>query len=164
MKDKIAESLIEHEYTLQSSHFGHYFLRKVNLPLYKRDKREWRDRQAREVGGTPAELHAQAAKQELLQKQQQAQQAEKQESQATPAEPIEAANNEGDGKKRKDRKRKKEKVDEIDELFNTVKRGKVDGGAAAVPSRPALQQRTENQVEESILKALKGASSETKHT
>lgn len=124
LKDKIAASLVPHEYALQNSNFGYYFLRKVNLPLYKRNKDEWKARQGRGEGGTPAELHAQAARK--LQEQQQAKaeaEAARQRQEATAAASSALADETEPSKKDK-KKRKKDKVDEIDEVFKTVKRGK----------------------------------------
>ncbi len=125
LKAQIATSLIPHEYDLQGSHFGHFFLRKVNLPLFKRKPHEWKDKQARDVGGTPAELHARAAKQQA--------EAEQAKAAAAAVEPVLEAKSEilegvapvnGEAKKEK-KKRKKEKADEIDEVFSmAAKRGK----------------------------------------
>merc|ERR1711939_451579 len=135
LKDKIATSLKPHEYTLQNSHFGHYFLRKVNLPLFKRDPREWRDRQAKGVGGTPAELHSRAQKQQLpvYGQAQQAPAAAAPGAAVTSLPAEDAAAVEGDGqaskkdKKEKKKRKKEEQTDEIDELFNkaAAKKSKV---------------------------------------
>ncbi|KEI41361.1 uncharacterized protein L969DRAFT_85139 [Mixia osmundae IAM 14324] len=55
LKEKIAISLIPHHQTLQSSHFGHYFVRKVEVPLYQRRPSEWRNKMIQKVPGwTPA--------------------------------------------------------------------------------------------------------------
>lgn len=117
-QDKIAASLKPHEYALQNSHFGHYFLRKVNLPLYKRDPREWRDRQSRGVGGTPAELYAKAQREQ--QERQQAHQAVStaQVPQTASTETAEPGQKEKKDKKEKKKRKKEEQMDEIDELFS----------------------------------------------
>lgn len=121
LKAQIATSLLSHEYDLQASHFGHFFLRKVNLPLFKRKPQEWKDRQARDVGGTPAELHARAAKQQLQAEQARAiAQVQAQEAAIEPAQLETEPGVEGK-KEKKDKKRKKERVDEIDEVFKNVK-------------------------------------------
>ena len=124
LKAQIATSLLPHEYDLQNSHFGHFFLRKVNLPLFKRKPQEWKDRQAKDVGGTPAELHARAAKF----------QAEAEQAKASAEAKVETAPEEAavviDGKKEK-KKRKKETTDEIDEVFRSTKKGKKELSASA---------------------------------
>lgn len=122
-QDKIAESLLPHEMDLHGSYFGHFFIRKVNLPLYKRNKDEWKNRQARNVGGTPAELHAQA------------QQAPQARSAATASrqEPVIPAVQQQEDSTLSQKKRRKAKADapdEIDEIFGTSKRVKVNGIAA----------------------------------
>jgi nucleolar protein 9 len=45
-QDKIAGSLVEQENFLQASHFGHFFLRKLSLPLYQRRREEWKAKMA----------------------------------------------------------------------------------------------------------------------
>lgn len=114
---------------MQGSYFGHYFARKVNLPLYKRNRYDWKDRQARGVGGTPAELRAQ---------QHQAAPTQRQHApvavQAPPA-PSAPATEQGDAKatSKKRRKAKAEEPDEIDQIFGTssAKRGRLDAGVVA---------------------------------
>ena len=128
LRDKIAHSLLKDELNLQNSHYGHFFLRKVNLPLFRRDPREWRDRQARDVGGTPAELYARAAeKQQMLQLHSQEQQQQKQQQ---AQDYVSLSNSTLDGARATKEKKKRKKIktqgtDEIDQLFETVKRGKV---------------------------------------
>ena len=46
MQEKIAKSLQSHESNLAGSHYGKYFVRKMNLLLLKRDPDAWRARQA----------------------------------------------------------------------------------------------------------------------
>lgn len=118
LKVQIATSLIPHDYDLQGSHFGHFFLRKVNLPLFKRKPAEWKDKQARDVGGTPAELHAKAAKQ---QKEAEQARAAARATQVEAAFSVESAAQQAKQDEKKDKKRKNQKVDEIDEVFKNVK-------------------------------------------
>ncbi|KAL9936822.1 hypothetical protein V8E36_004057 [Tilletia maclaganii] len=42
-KDKIASEALKHERTLLSSHFGNFFLKRINVALYRRDPRKWRE-------------------------------------------------------------------------------------------------------------------------
>jgi hypothetical protein len=94
--------------------------------LYKRNKYEWKDRQARGVGGTPAELHAQK----------QAVPAHRLAAQAAPATTtatatVEETNTEEIQSKKK-RKNKTEEVDEIDQIFGGAsKKGKLSSGVVA---------------------------------
>lgn len=128
-QDKIAESLVRYELDLHGSFFGHFFIRKVNLPLYKRNKYEWKERQARGVGGTPAELHAQ--KQAIPPHRQAAQAAatiHPSRSQVVQVEATDAT----DTSSKKRRKAKTEEADEIDQIFGgATKRGRVDAGVVA---------------------------------
>lgn len=129
LKDKIAESLIQDELKLQGSFFGHFFIRKVNLPLYKRNKYDWKEKQARGVGGTPAELHAQQAQQQSMPAHRLAAQAAvSAHSESAPS--AEASNDQETGKKK--RKNKAGGADEIDEIFGgATKKGKLSAGVVA---------------------------------
>lgn len=49
LKDKIAASLTEQGNFLQSSQFGHFFARKVELPLFMRRREEWKAKMARQM-------------------------------------------------------------------------------------------------------------------
>lgn len=42
LKDKIAASLVEQQNFLQASQYGHFFARKVELPLFQRRREEWK--------------------------------------------------------------------------------------------------------------------------
>ena len=42
LKDKIAASLVEHQTFLQQSSYGHFFARKVELPLWVRAREQWK--------------------------------------------------------------------------------------------------------------------------
>ncbi len=48
LKDKIAQSLVSQQGYLQSSQFGHFFARKVEIPLWSRRREEWKAKKARE--------------------------------------------------------------------------------------------------------------------
>lgn len=114
---------------MQGSYFGHYFARKVNLPLYKRNKYDWKDRQARGVGGTPAELRAQ---QSAMPPQRQPRSSAQQIAPVAVAQAVsaDATDSEKAGKKR--RKARTEEADEIDQIFGgATKRGKLDAGVVA---------------------------------
>jgi nucleolar protein 9 len=52
LKDKIAASLVDQGNFLQSSQFGHFFARKVELPLWERRREEWKLKMAN--AGKPA--------------------------------------------------------------------------------------------------------------
>lgn len=125
-QDKIAESLIQDELKLQGSFYGHFFIRKVNLPLYKRNKYEWKEKQARGVGGTPAELHSQ--RQSIPAHRLAAQSAGPTRTEAVPS--TETAKDEKSSKKK--RKNKTDGMDEIDEIFGgATKKGKLSAGVIA---------------------------------
>ena len=113
---------------MQGSYFGHYFARKVNLPLYKRNKWEWKDRQARGVGGTPAELRAQQA---AMPPQRQARAPTQHPARAAAAVAPDTAEASQKSEKKR-RKARTEEADEIDQIFGTAsKRGKLDAGVVA---------------------------------
>ncbi|KAK4704189.1 nucleolar protein 9, partial [Phenoliferia sp. Uapishka_3] len=42
LKDKIAASLVEHQIFLQQSSYGHFFARKLELPLWERRREQWK--------------------------------------------------------------------------------------------------------------------------
>lgn len=127
-QDKIAESLVPDELKLQGSFFGHFFIRKVNLPLYKRNKYEWKDRQARGVGGTPAELHAQKS---AVPAHRLAAQAAAPAPATTTTTSVAETNTEEKQSKKK-RKSKTEEGDEIDQIFGGAsKKGKLSSGVVA---------------------------------
>lgn len=42
MKDKIAASLVGQQNFLQASQYGHFFARKLELPLWERRREEWK--------------------------------------------------------------------------------------------------------------------------
>lgn len=46
LKDKIAASLVEHQTFLQQSSYGHFFARKVELPLWERRREQWKGKMA----------------------------------------------------------------------------------------------------------------------
>jgi hypothetical protein len=95
----------------------------VNLPLYKRNKEEWKNRQARGQGGTPAELHAQAR---AMPPQRQSRTWQAAESRpAAQAVSEESTGDTSSSKKR--RKARTEEADEIDQIFGGAsKRGRVE--------------------------------------
>jgi len=43
LREKIAKSLLDHEETLMQSYYGKFFARTVNLPLFRRDVRKWKN-------------------------------------------------------------------------------------------------------------------------
>jgi len=45
-QDKIAASLADQQQFLLASHFGHFFLRKLFLPLHQRKLEEWKVKMA----------------------------------------------------------------------------------------------------------------------
>lgn len=49
LKDKIAQSLVVQQGFLQQSQFGHFFARKVEIPLWTRRREEWKAKKAKEV-------------------------------------------------------------------------------------------------------------------
>lgn len=55
LKDKMAASLAEHQTFLQQSSYGHFFARKLELPLWERRREQWKGKMAaalaREKGG-----------------------------------------------------------------------------------------------------------------
>jgi len=48
LKDKIAQSLVVQQGYLQQSQFGHFFARKVEIPLWQRRREEWKLKKAKE--------------------------------------------------------------------------------------------------------------------
>ncbi|KIY48757.1 ARM repeat-containing protein [Fistulina hepatica ATCC 64428] len=59
LKEKIARSLFPHEYFLVGSHYGKFFLRKVNLNLLKRAPEEWKNQMLRTKDPAPQATPAQ---------------------------------------------------------------------------------------------------------
>ena len=53
-QDKIAESLVGHDNFLLSSHFGHFFLKKVQLPLHQRRRDEWKAKMSQQAAAAKA--------------------------------------------------------------------------------------------------------------
>lgn len=49
LKDKIAASLVDQGNFLQASQFGHFFARKVELPLFMRRREEWKSKMAKQM-------------------------------------------------------------------------------------------------------------------
>jgi nucleolar protein 9 len=49
---------VEHESFLQASHYGHFFLRKLSLPLYQRRRDDWKARMAAEAVAMPRTIGA----------------------------------------------------------------------------------------------------------
>ncbi|KAM0748265.1 hypothetical protein T439DRAFT_304642 [Meredithblackwellia eburnea MCA 4105] len=46
LKDKIAASLVKHQLFLQQSSYGHFFARKLELPLWERRREQWKAKMA----------------------------------------------------------------------------------------------------------------------
>ncbi|PLW58036.1 hypothetical protein PCANC_00733 [Puccinia coronata f. sp. avenae] len=46
LKEKIASSLVSHQVFLQKSSFGHFFLKKLDLPLFERQREAWKSKMA----------------------------------------------------------------------------------------------------------------------
>ena len=152
LRDKIAASLLEHEGFLHGSQYGRFLLRKVNLPAYRKNRHEWRNKQAQGIGGTPAELHAQAAK-----------------AATATSEPLEivapqhtqVASKEQDTRQSKNeekkRKSKTQEEDEIDELFNKPKKSKSSKMAEPVSADGDIKQVKPPKDLEGVLNAIKSS-------
>ena len=59
LQDKIADSLVGEENFLLSSAFGHYFYKKVQLPLHQRKRKDWKAKMA-QMDAQAAQLAAAA--------------------------------------------------------------------------------------------------------
>ncbi|GAA5952241.1 hypothetical protein JCM21900_000464 [Sporobolomyces salmonicolor] len=116
LKDKIAASLAEDPRTmmdLQKSAYGHFFARKVDLPLWMRRRDDWKAKMARLAQEEKAKVAAEAGAQEDKARVA-AEGGAQAQGQAIGANGANGAG-EGEGKKRKKRERK---ADEVDEIFS----------------------------------------------
>ncbi|GAA5909637.1 RNA-binding RNA processing protein NOP9 [Sporobolomyces salmoneus] len=118
LKDKIAASLSADPRTameLQKSPYGHFFARKVELPLWERRRDDWKAKMAR----LAAEEKAKKQEEEAIANRSNQQQ-------ATAATNAAAASSGGveDGEKKKKKKRER-KADEVDEIFAKSKKPKM---------------------------------------
>ncbi|KAK4049232.1 Nucleolar protein 9 [Microbotryomycetes sp. JL221] len=112
LKDKIAESLVGDAFALQASQFGHFFVRKVELPLWQRRRGEWKQKMAvidaqvkgLQLPGQPAPAQAQPQLEE----------------QAEPVKTNGEADASTDKKDKQDKKKHKRDrpKDEVDEIFD----------------------------------------------
>ncbi|KAI5481043.1 rRNA processing protein Nop9 [Pseudohyphozyma bogoriensis] len=69
LKDKIAASLVDHANFLQASAYGHFFARKLELPLWQRRRADWKAKMAaaapgRKMEDRPAVVHDEPKKRE----------------------------------------------------------------------------------------------------
>jgi nucleolar protein 9 len=113
LKDKIAASLAADPRTameLQKSPYGHFFARKVELPLWERRRDDWKAKMARLAAEEKAKKHEEEAI--AIRSQQQ-----------TPVAVTTGAGEDGEKKKKKKRERK---ADEVDEIFAKAKKSKTE--------------------------------------
>ncbi|GAA5903330.1 hypothetical protein JCM5296_005664 [Sporobolomyces johnsonii] len=115
LKDKIAASLAADPRTmmdLQKSAYGHFFARKVDVPLWMRRRDDWKAKMARLAQEDKARVAAEKQEQERATKQAVA---------APPAATgADGAGGEGggEGEGRKRKKKRERKADEVDEIFS----------------------------------------------
>ncbi|KAM0791930.1 hypothetical protein ACM66B_004184 [Microbotryomycetes sp. NB124-2] len=114
LKDKIAASLVDEQHFLQSSSFGHFFVRKLELPLWQRRRGEWKAKMA----ANDALVKGLQLPGQLPQQQQ--------EASSNGAATIEASADGNGDKKDKSKKKKRDRPkDEVDEIFEqTTKKSK----------------------------------------
>lgn len=148
LKDKIAASLAADPRTamdLQKSPYGHFFARKVELPLWERRRDDWKAKMAR----LAAEEKAKKAEEEAI--------ANRKEQQQVAA--VESTNGGDEDKKRK--KKRERKADEVDEIFAKArdpKKSKVDseGGEKKVKEKVKPKKNREEELGD-VLAAIKAS-------
>jgi len=148
LKDKIAASLAADPRTamdLQKSPYGHFFARKVELPLWERRRDDWKAKMAR----LAAEEKAKKAEEEDI--------ANRKEQQQVAA--VEATNGGEEDKKRK--KKRERKADEVDEIFAKArdpKKSKMDteGGEKKVKETVKPKKNREEELGD-VLQAIKAS-------
>ncbi|KAK4046586.1 Nucleolar protein 9 [Microbotryomycetes sp. JL201] len=141
LKDKIAASLVNEQHFLQASSFGHFFVRKLELPLWQRRRGEWKAKMA----ANDAQV-----KGLKLPGQEQPQQQQQQQNLAESAAEV--------GKReKKDKKKKRDRPkDEVDEIFEQTKKSKskktkqTDAGDVGVREEKSVVQDLEE-----VFKAIK---------
>ncbi|GAA6059703.1 hypothetical protein JCM10212_000231 [Sporobolomyces blumeae] len=158
LKDKIAASLAQDPKTaleLQRSPYGHFFARKVELPLWERRRDDWKAKMARlaqEDKAKKAEEEAIANRRNLREQQQQPAPAA---TGATPGGGGDA--DEGDRKRKKKRERKADEVDEIFAKAREPKKSKVEASSGEGKAKKELVKPKKNREQElgDVLQAIK---------
>lgn len=130
LKDKIAASLVDQGHFLQSSQFGHFFARKVELPLFMRRREEWK-----------AKMTKIAAEQKGLRL-----------PGGAPQAPAPVATEE--------KKRRERPVDEVDEIFSSKlgggKKARTGGDSATVEDVPRPKKKKMDGMDD-VFAALKAS-------
>lgn len=150
LKDKIAASLSADPRTameLQKSPYGHFFARKVELPLWERRRDDWKAKMAR----LAAEEKAKKQEEEAI-----ANRNAQQQSPAAAA--VNQAGGEENGEKKKKKKRER-KADEVDEIFSKAKKSKTESEPSEKKAKEAVAKPKKNREEElgDVLRAIKAS-------
>lgn len=151
LKDKIAASLSADPRTameLQKSPYGHFFARKVELPLWERRRDDWKAKMAR----LAAEEKAKKAEDEAI--------ANRSREQANAVSNGTATVAGGqDDKQEKKKKKRERKADEVDEIFAKAKKTKVDSEPSGRKVVEVVAKPKKNRAEElgDVLEAIKAS-------
>ncbi|GAA5946264.1 hypothetical protein JCM3765_000176 [Sporobolomyces pararoseus] len=150
LKDKIAASLAADPRTameLQKSPYGHFFARKVELPLWERRRDDWKAKMAR----LAAEEKAKKQEEEAIAKRSSQQQ-------ASVVNAVAQAGGQEDGEKKKKKKRER-KADEVDEIFSKAKKSKTDSEPSEKKVKEVVVKPKKNREEElgDVLQAIKAS-------
>ncbi|KAG9036456.1 Nucleolar protein 9 [Tulasnella sp. JGI-2019a] len=105
LREKIANSLVEHEDALVASRYGKYFIKNANMWLLKKDPIKWRKKQAEKGHQNHSTREGSTS------------QPQTKDGSASMAEPAKDTE-----EKREKRKREEQAADEIDGIFSTVKK------------------------------------------
>jgi len=152
-QEKIARSVIPHEYTLAGSLYGKFFARRLHLTLLHRKPEEWKVLQARQQaerpemtqakqqGATPKPIATTSAADVDIPKQQ-----------------TTKRGREGDTNEVEGTRKRKRKVNELDAIFEGVKENRF--GKVGLPSKTTGKAGADNigaPVPDDILHAIKAA-------
>ncbi|GAA6005197.1 hypothetical protein JCM11491_002616 [Sporobolomyces phaffii] len=152
LKDKIAASLSADPRTameLQKSPYGHFFARKVELPLWERRRDDWKAKMAR----LAAEEKAKKQEEEAI-----ANRGSRQAVAVQPAATTDGAGA-GDDQEQKKKKKRERKADEVDEIFAKAKKSKLDADPAEKKVKEAVAKPKKNREAElgDVLQAIKAS-------
>ncbi|GAA5934009.1 RNA-binding RNA processing protein NOP9 [Sporobolomyces koalae] len=145
LKDKIAASLAADPRTamdLQKSPYGHFFARKVELPLWERRRDDWKAKMAR----LAAEEKAKKQEDEAI--------AKRRGQTSIAATPVSVEEDKQLKKKKRERK-----ADEVDEIFSKAKKSKTDSEPVEKREREVLvkPKKTREQELGDVLQAIKAS-------
>ncbi|GAA5868952.1 hypothetical protein JCM16303_000316 [Sporobolomyces ruberrimus] len=151
LKDKIAASLSADPRTameLQKSPYGHFFARKVELPLWERRRDDWKAKMAR----LAAEEKAKKAEDEAI-----ANRGREQTNAASNGTTTVGGGE--DDKQEKKKKKRERKADEVDEIFAKAKKSKVDSEPSERKVVEVVAKPKKNRAEElgDVLEAIKAS-------